>query len=178
MRSATSPCASMWVTAGAPGFPPFAGRPPGKLATITIASVMAAAILIVDPKPGQPREPTARDRRRRCWRRRRFRTHCFQQREQAALGVLVVAGLVEHRVERGELAQGVFSEGERRRPAPQERGVAIRSLLPSGSSRSTSRPARPSSSTGIPNSAQTTSMSLTFRWIRVFGRASPLCSER
>ena len=43
----------------------------------------------------------------------------------------------------------------------QERRVATRSRFPSGSSRSHSRPARPSSSTGIPNSCETTSMSLT-----------------
>ena len=43
----------------------------------------------------------------------------------------------------------------------QERRVATRSRLPSGSTRSHSRPASPSSSTGIPNSSETASMSLT-----------------
>ena len=49
-----------------------------------------------------------------------------------------------------------------RRPrvaASYERRVATRSLLPSGSSKSHSRPARPSSSTGTPNSFETASMS-------------------
>src|SRR3954451_6871631 len=60
----------------------------------------------------------------------------------------------------------------------QERRVATRSRLPSGSVRAHSRPASPSSSTGIPNSSDTASMSLTYRWIKVSGRASPLCSDR
>lgn len=45
----------------------------------------------------------------------------------------------------------------------QERGVATRSRLPSGSSRWHSRPARPSSSTGTLNSFDTASMSSTYR---------------
>jgi hypothetical protein len=49
-------------------------------------------------------------------------------------------------------------------PEPVERqlrGVAIRSRFPSGSLTSHSRPASPSSSTGMPNSAATASMLLT-----------------
>lgn len=74
----------------------------------------------------------------------------------------------------------VIAAVERRKPqrSGQERRVATRSLLPSGSSSPHSRPARPSSSTGVPNSFDTASMSVTYRWISVFGRASPLCSER
>jgi hypothetical protein len=59
-----------------------------------------------------------------------------------------------------------------------ERRVATRRRFRSGSSRWHSRPARPSSSTGIPNSFETASMSLTYRWMSVFGTASPLCSDR
>jgi hypothetical protein len=65
-----------------------------------------------------------------------------------------------------------------RQQSLQERRVATRSLLPSGSSKSHSRPARPSSSTGTPNSWDTASMSPTYKWMSVLGRASPLCSER
>ena len=44
---------------------------------------------------------------------------------------------------------------------PQERRLATRNLLPSGSAKSHSRPARPSSSIGMPNSVDTASMSST-----------------
>jgi hypothetical protein len=51
----------------------------------------------------------------------------------------------------------------RRDPESQDLGVATRTLLPSGSWRSHSRPASPASSTAIPNSSATALMSATFR---------------
>jgi hypothetical protein len=57
---------------------------------------------------------------------------------------------------RRPLAQDQAVPGDMRR---QERRVATRSRLPSGSTSSHSRPASPSSSTAIPNSSATASMS-------------------
>ena len=79
---------------------------------------------------------------------------------------------------RRELGDRRPKQGRSRVPADALAASRDAQPVPVRISKLALRPARPCSSTGTPNSCDTASMSLTYRWIRVLGRASPLCSDR